>query len=116
MDLDAKALYNFLKTWYNLGKGKGRKGKRIPSFLFKVEFDVSRDTFSSPEAMLSLELLWVVISFASIIPDDPDNESAGGKLDCIAATSFIQRSSACFFFHNSLKLMQASLHTINIKT
>lgn len=82
--------------------------------MFEVEFDVSESTFPSPEAMLFWSL--AVISFASIIPDDPDNESAGGKLDCIAATSFIQRLSACFFFHNSLKLMQASLHTLNIKT
>lgn len=103
-------------------KQKGNKNRRIPSFLQLAEFDDSRNAFSSPEGMLSVELLfllfwsWVVISFASIIPDDPENESTGGKLDCIAATSLIQRSSACFFFHNSLKLRQASLHTLNIKT
>ena len=28
----------------------------------------------------------------------------------------LPRSSACFFFHNSLKSMQASLHTLNINT
>ena len=60
--------------------------RRIPSFLF------STNAFSSPEGILSVELLflfwsWAAMSFASIIPDDPENESAGGKFDCIAATS-----------------------------
>lgn len=99
-------IHNIVKV-----KEKEERVKKVPSFLFDVEFDVS---VPSPEAMLFWSL--TVISFASMIPDDPDNERAGGKLDCIAATSFIQRSSACFFFHNSLKLMQASLHTLNIKT